>query len=66
MDEDTRETRDPREWTAEQIEDAVGRAIANHDFEAVVPLVKLLATKDPHRAELVLETIQLGIAIGRR
>jgi len=41
------------EWTADQITDAIAKAIRAHDLEVVVSLLRMLALTDPHRAEVV-------------
>lgn len=53
------------ELTANQIEDAIARALSEQCVGVVPGLIKLLALKDPHRARVVYDTIELGIAISR-
>lgn len=65
MANDTPEVKDPRDWTPDEIEAVIPKAIENRDFEVVVALVRLLATKDAHRAAAMYETLQLGIALNR-
>jgi hypothetical protein len=42
-----------RALSSEQVMEGIAKAIKAHDFEVVVTLLKVLAVKDPHQAELV-------------
>ena len=41
------------EYTATQIEEGIAEALKARDFPAVVSLLKMLACRDPYRAEVV-------------
>ena len=56
---------EPR-WTADELVEGVGRAIAAHDFPAVEKLIHLLASVDPDQAAQVLATIRHGINAAKR
>ena len=56
--------KDPAEWTAAEIVAVIPKVLA--DPEAVHALLRLLAVRDPHRAQQVLDTIELAIEIRRR
>lgn len=45
------------------LETAIWAAMRAHDMPAVVGLLKLLAVRDPRRAQSVLDVIELGLAI---
>lgn len=51
--------------TAEQIEQGIANAIGDREFGVVPSLIKLLAVKDPHRAQAVLDTLEIGLSIAR-
>lgn len=53
------------EFTADQIADAISKALREHEVTVIPGLIKLLALKDPTRAQAIYDTIQLGIAISR-
>lgn len=55
---------DPAELTSDQITEAVANAIRSRDFDAVPPLIRLLAVRDPDGAQLLLDTITLGLYLG--
>ena len=48
---------DLRDWTADQITASIAQAIKARDFPAVVALLKMLALKDPHQAEVVYQSL---------
>lgn len=50
------------EFTSDQIMQGISAAIREHDFEAVVSLIKLLALQDPEQAELVYESMRAVLA----
>ena len=56
---------DLNKLTADQIADSIPRAIKAGDAQAVEGLIILLALRDPKRAQEVLDTIELGIALSR-
>jgi hypothetical protein len=53
------------EWTADQITEAIALAIRAHDFKAAVSLIRLLAVRDPRRAEVVFESIGAMLDVRR-
>jgi hypothetical protein len=53
------------EFTVEQIETAILRAIRDHEFTAALGLVRLLALRDPDRARATLTGIHAGIGLAR-
>jgi len=59
------EVAQPNDYTADQIIEGITKALQGHDVEAVPGLIRLLAIKDPHRAQKVMDTIELGIFIAR-
>ncbi|MDX3661273.1 hypothetical protein PV646_28545 [Streptomyces sp. ID05-26A] len=52
------------EHTADQLEGGIVNALQAANFQAVNDFLLLLALKDPQRAQLVLDTIKVGLAIG--
>lgn len=58
-----RVVKDPAEWTADEIIAVIPRVL--DDAEAVNALLRLLAVRDPRRAQQVLDTIELAIEIRR-
>lgn len=52
--------------TAEQLTDAIARALHDGNVDAVEGLLRMLAVVDPHRAQDVYDTIQAGLAIAGR
>lgn len=54
-----------REFTSDQIVQGIESALHDHEVTVVPGLIRLLAVQDPARAEAVLDTINLGIAISR-
>ena len=56
---------DPRDWTADQLMTLIAEAIKARDLEAVPHLITLLAFKDAHRAETVLDGITLMLDVRR-
>lgn len=53
------------EFTPDQIVAGITSALHEGDVTVVPGLIRLLAVKDPHRAQAVLDTIELGIAMSR-
>ena len=53
-----------RALSPEQVMDGIAKAVKAHDFEAVNALLRVLAVKDPHQAELVYGSMLavLGVA----
>ena len=49
-----------REFTDEQISEAIAKAIGERDFEAVPGLIKLLALQNPSLAQEVYDLITKG------
>lgn len=47
----------PRDWTAGQITEGIALAVKERDFEAVVALLRMLALKDPHKAEVLYQSM---------
>jgi len=54
------------EFTDEQIVEAIGAAIGEHEFEVVVSLTKLLALQNPDKAQHCLNLMKLGLELSRR
>lgn len=52
------------EYTADQLTEGIANALHAKNFQAVHDFLLALAFKDPHRAQLVLDTINVGLAIG--
>jgi len=52
------------EWTADEIVAIIPKVL--HDAQAVEMLLRLLAVRDPHRAETVLAAIEFGLALRGR
>ena len=48
---------DVRQYTATQIEEGIANALKARDFPAVVSLLKMLAFRDPYRAQIVYESM---------
>ena len=46
--------------------DANAAAIGEHEFEAAVSMLKLLAIRSPHRAQEILDEINVGLRMARR
>jgi hypothetical protein len=53
------------DYTPAQLEAGISNALTARDFKAVEAFLTLLALKDPHRAQVVYDTLKLGVAIGR-
>ena len=51
------------EFTTEQIERGIVAALHSQDLHVVPSLLRVLAVKDPARAQLYLDAINLGIAL---
>lgn len=60
-------TETPREWAARlsaaDVEVIFHAALRDHDMQGVVYALRLLATKDPHRAGELYELIQVGLKL---
>jgi DNA-binding SARP family transcriptional activator len=54
------------ELTPDVLERIVAAALSKGDMEAVEHAMRLLAVRDPHRADVVLETMKLGLALRER
>lgn len=50
------------EFTAAQIEHAIAMAIKERNFPMVIDLLKLLALKDPERAQIVYDVLCIATA----
>lgn len=50
----------PQDYTAAQVETGVISALRAHDMESAVSLLHLLAVKDPKRAQMWLDAIELA------
>lgn len=48
------------------LEQIIAGALKARDMKAVEAALRVLATVDPHRAETVMETCQLGLTIAGR
>jgi hypothetical protein len=48
---------DVRQYTPAQIEEGIAEALKARDFPAVISLLKMLAFRDPHRAQVVYESM---------
>jgi hypothetical protein len=53
---------DPRNWTADELTTAIANAIRLREFGVIETLLRLLAVKDAYQAQLVYETLKLGVA----
>ena len=60
----TTQTKDPSEWTADEIVAVIPRVL--DDPEALNACLRLLAVRDPHKAQQVLDTIELGLLLAER
>lgn len=47
------------------LEKIVHAALEQRDMEGVGHALRLMAVQDPHRAQLLLDTLKVGIAISR-
>lgn len=54
-------TKDPAEWTADEIMMFIPHALT--DPIALNALLRLLAVRDPHRAQQVLDAIEVGLLL---
>ncbi len=62
MTENT-QTTPGHEFTDEQIEQGIASALAEQNIAVVPSLIALLAAQNPERAELVRQTILLGLSL---
>lgn len=53
---------DPK-YTCEQLETLIAAALDNNDLEAVEHALHYMALVCPHRAEIVIEAIKVGLSI---
>ena len=53
------------EFTPDQIEASIARAIHDRELAVVPSLIRLLAVQAPDRARLIMDTMKVGIAINR-
>ncbi|MGI5247589.1 hypothetical protein [Dactylosporangium sp. CA-139066] len=60
-------TETAQEWAARlsaaDVEAIFHKALGGHDMRGVVYALRLLATKDPHRAQELLDLIQVGVKL---
>lgn len=56
---------DPTEWTTAQIEAMLPQAVGKADMKAIEGLIMLLALKDPHRAQEVMDTLKVGLMLAK-
>lgn len=56
---------DPSEWMPAQIEAMLPKAIRKGDAEFIKAALTLLALKDPRRADVLLETMELGFMLAK-
>jgi hypothetical protein len=49
------------DFTVDELERIVIGALRSHDVKAVDVAVRLMAVKDAHRAQSIIDTIELGI-----
>jgi hypothetical protein len=52
-------------FTADQIEAGIARALRDRELTVIPSLIKLLAVKDPPRAQAVFDTISAGLALAK-
>jgi len=57
------EIREAPPYTADQLETGIGNALAARDVVAAVEMLRVLAGVDARRADLVLKTMEVGLAI---
>jgi hypothetical protein len=48
------------EFTTEQIQQAIAKAISERNYDAAIALVKLLAVQDPQAAQSVVDVVTLA------
>jgi len=53
------------DFTADQIVQGIETALREREIDVIPGLIKLLAGKDPARAQAVYDTLQLGIRRSR-
>ena len=51
------------EFTDEQIEQGIQKALHEQNVAVIPSLIALLATQNPHRADDILTTIKAGLAL---
>lgn len=54
------------EFTPAQIEAGIHSALAKQDIDAVPGLIALLALQDPHRADMIRQTILYGLSVATK
>jgi hypothetical protein len=59
-----RVVKDPADWTADEIIALIPRML--DDPPALSALLRLLAVRDPRRAQEVLDTIELGLFLAEK
>jgi len=58
--------RNPRQWSADVLAEVVRRSLHDADMQGVDAAMRLLVLKDPHRAQELLDTMRLGLALAGR
>ncbi|ANZ35293.1 hypothetical protein BBK82_03560 [Lentzea guizhouensis] len=58
-------TLEGQQFTAAEIIDTIHHALQNKEIHAIEGLLKLLAVRDPAAAQDVMDTLHLGIVLGR-
>lgn len=51
---------DPKDWTADQTLAFIRLVMREGDMKAVVAAMHILAVKDPHSAQLLLDAVEIG------
>jgi hypothetical protein len=51
--------------SVEVLETILHKCLEERDIEGVGHVLKLIAVQDPHRAQLLMDTMKVGIAIRR-
>lgn len=51
--------------SVEVLEKILHKCLKERDIEGVGHVLKLIAVQDPHRAQLLMDTMKVGIAIRR-
>lgn len=51
--------------SVEVLEEILHKCIKERDIEGVGHVMRLIAVQDPHRAQLLMDTMKVGLAIAR-
>ena len=54
-----------RALTPDQLEACIHRALERHDVQAVEGYLLLMALKDPHRAQDLIDTLKVGLRLAK-